>query len=127
MNRHDASQKRNAIERGRKSEELACAALVQAGYEIIERNYKTPRFEIDIVARERGVLAFVEVRARRAGAMVRPLESIDRRKVQRLLLGARYYMAARNLMDVSVRFDVVSVEWRGPQPHVEIIRNVVGW
>lgn len=127
MKRYDTRRRHSAIERGRQSEQIACDALVRAGYEIIERNYKTPRFEIDIVARERGVLVFVEVRARRAGTMVHPLETIDRRKIQRLFLGARYYMAARNVSGVPVRFDVVSVIWHGATPQAEIIRNVLGW
>lgn len=127
MSRRSFSRRRSAPERGRLSEDLACEAMVRAGYEIIERNYKTPRFEIDIIARERGVLVFAEVRARRAGAVVHPLETVDRSKVQRLLLGARHYMARRRLFDVPVRFDVVSVEWHGERPRVEIIRNALTW
>lgn len=111
---------------GERSEEIACKALLEAGYKILERNYKTPRFEIDIIAREQGVLVFVEVRARRSSAWIHPMESIDHRKVRRLILGARYYVAQKRL-DSGIRFDVVSITWHGHRYELEIIRDAFGW
>lgn len=100
-------------EMGARSELIACRALQQAGYEIVARNYRTPRFEIDIIARQHGYIVFVEVRARRAGGIVHPLESITQRKRHRIILGAQHYLHTHRMKTPRVRFDVVSVEWRG--------------
>lgn len=111
---------------GRRSEELACRALERAGYAILARNVKDPRFEIDIVARHQGYLVFIEVRARRVGSLVHPLESLTYRKRQRLILGAKQYIHRRGLGNVSVRFDVVAVEWLGKKYRLRIYRDVFG-
>lgn len=108
---------------GVRSEELACNALRDAGYEILTRNYKTSRFEIDIIARHAAQLVFVEVRARRAGSMVHPLETINQHKRRRIILGAQHYVASHRLYNIQIRFDVVAVEWRGRDYRVQIFPN----
>lgn len=113
-------------ERGRRSEALAAQALQRAGYRIVARNYRSPRFEIDIIARHRGYLVFVEVRSRTVGSMVHPLESIDYKKRQRLILGAQQYVARHGLGHVPIRFDCVSVEWRLREYRLEIFPNAFG-
>ncbi|MEK6709554.1 MAG: YraN family protein, partial [Nitrospinota bacterium] len=58
---------------GARGEEAACRHLERNGYRILARNYRGPRYEVDIVAEEKGVLAFVEVKTRRPGGEVSPV------------------------------------------------------
>jgi putative endonuclease len=65
--------------------------------------------EIDIVARRGGVIVFVEVRTRRADALVDPMESIDDLKLAHLVDAARHYLGARRITETRCRFDIISV------------------
>lgn len=119
----DAARPRNGrpAELGRRSEDVACAALRRAGYRIVDRNFRTRGAEIDIVAEHQGFLVFIEVRARRAGGLAHPLESLTHAKRRRIILGARQYLARRGGPVPAVRFDVVTVEWCGRSQSVRIL------
>ena len=96
---------------GRLGEDEAVRHLKAEGYEILVRNYRIKQGEIDIVAFRDGVLAFVEVRAQTAPAMVDPLETITRRKQRRVIKAAQAYVTENELgrRDVAMRFDVITV------------------
>jgi putative endonuclease len=97
------------VQLGKWGEDCACRELRRRGYEILERRYRTRVGEIDIVASDRGVLVFVEVKARRSTAFGRPVEALTWHKQRRLLRLAAGYLAAKRLRDTPCRFDVVSV------------------
>lgn len=69
---------------GRAGEERAAAHLSALGYEILDRNWRCPQGEIDIVARRGRVIAVVEVKTRRSVRFGHPFEAIDDRKRHRL-------------------------------------------
>jgi len=95
---------------GQWGEQEAVRLLRKAGYRILELNVRTPVGEIDIVARQGGVLVFVEVRTRRgADGVSRALESVDAKKQGRLDRLALWYLKERNLSGCRARFDVVAV------------------
>ncbi len=95
---------------GQWGEQEAVRLLRKAGYRILERNVCTPAGEIDIVARQGGVLAFVEVRTRRgADGICRALESVNTKKQGRLDRLALWYLKERHLSGCRARFDVVAV------------------
>lgn len=105
---------------GELGERLAAGHLAHAGFRIIERNFRTQRGELDLVAVDRDCLVFCEVRARVAVANgsrgpATPLESIGPAKRRRLRLMAREWMAAQGSAGrcapatSSVRFDAVGV------------------
>ena len=108
---------------GQRGESLAIDALAQAGYEIVERNFRTPIGEIDVVAKESGVLCFVEVKWRRDENMGHPLEAVTAEKQRRLARTADWYLAKRKKFGVAARFDVVSIIEENGEPRVEIIRD----
>lgn len=99
---------RERVRRGRAAEDAAAELLRQRGYQILLRNYRTHRGEIDIIARDGGTIVFVEVKARRSG-WTRSLEAVDFRKRRRLVRAALEFAATRRLAGVTLRFDVVSV------------------
>ncbi|MBX3083669.1 MAG: YraN family protein [Anaerolineae bacterium] len=112
--------------RGRKGEESAEQALLVAGYSIIEHNWQCPLGEIDIVAQHRGEWVFIEVRVRADGVDT-ALESVGRRKQNRLIRLAQAYLEAHELGEVAHRVDVVAIGTGSKQHEVEIIENAVGW
>lgn len=99
---------------GERGERTARWYLLLRGYRILEKNYLCPLGEIDIVALKGGVLVFVEVRTRQAGALVDPVESINDLKLARLTDAARYFLAVRGKGDAFCRFDLISVRTGGP-------------
>jgi len=99
---------REPARRGRAAEEAAAALLQQQGWQILRRNYRTRRGEIDLIARDGATIVFVEVKARCAGE-TSSLEAVDARKRRRIVRAALEFLASRRLRGVAVRFDVVTV------------------
>jgi len=112
---------------GQLGEDLAVHHLQRLGYIVLERNYRCPQGEVDIIARDGERLAFVEVRARRGTAFGTPKESVTPRKQARLVILARNYLQERGYSDVDWGIDVVAVQLtpRGTLQHIELIRNAV--
>jgi putative endonuclease len=93
---------------GRSAEDDACAYLRESGYEIVARNWRTTRGEIDIVAREGPVLAFVEVKARSGPGFGGPEAAVHPSKQRRLIAAARAFLSETECALPS-RFDVVAI------------------
>ncbi len=108
---------------GRRGEDLACAELEKRGYVIIDRRFRTRCGELDIVARDGGVLVFVEVKARSGSNFGTPFESITWKKRQRLSQMAASYLFVRRLAGVACRFDVVAVVERQGMQTIELLRG----
>jgi putative endonuclease len=112
---------------GQLGEELAADHVRRLGYEILERNYRCPYGEMDIIARDGQRLAFIEVRTRRSTALGTPEESVTPRKQVRLAKVARSYLQANGYTDVDWGIDVVAVELTrfGSIRRIELLRNAV--
>lgn len=95
---------------GLHSEEDAVRFLRRMGYKIVERNYRTRRGEIDLIAYDGDTLVFVEVKARRGSVFGGAAWSVDRRKQIRLEKAARHYLHYRQITDRDCRFDVVHIQ-----------------
>lgn len=107
---------------GARGEEAACRHLERNGYRILERNYRGPRYEVDIVAGERGVLAFVEVKTRRPGEEESGLLAVGAGKQHRLMRAAEHYLLTHpEARSLPCRFDVVMVE-AGPGGEARVLR-----
>lgn len=104
------SPSRQRIGLGRRGEELAARELRRQGYEIVERNWRCPVGEADIVARRGSVWAFAEVRTRRGEAFGTPEESITPQKRARMQAVAEQYMAQHGLWEADGELLVVAVE-----------------
>jgi putative endonuclease len=110
---------------GRFGEQLAVDRLAAAGLEIIERNWRCPAGEIDIVATDEGTIVFVEVKTRSSLAFGDPAEAVSHTKAARLRRLALHWLAAHpDRHGAALRFDVVSVLRRGPEGPV--VRHIEG-
>ena len=95
---------------GRKGEDIACEYLSTNGYSIVERNFRRPYGEIDIVARETiGSFVFVEVKAVSYGTAGRPEDNVHPEKLRKLGNTIQAYLAAHQGVE-DWRFDVITVK-----------------
>lgn len=98
-------------QKGKSGEDRAAAFLRLRGYKILERNYRVPQGEIDLIASKNGSVVFVEVKTRRGRAQGSPLEAVSPRKVGRLSAAAAVYLSGHPL-GKGCRFDVITL---GPE------------
>ena len=111
-------------ELGSRSEALARRFLTLNGYVIQEVNVRFPVGEIDVVAWDGQALCFVEVRSASSNEWGGALESIGDRKRRHLIRAARWYLTRLRSLPEEIRFDVVAVDWSGPDaPRIELIRG----
>ena len=104
---------------GKKGEDKAIKALKRHGYKIIERNYRSPFGEIDIIAKDGDCLCFIEVKKRNLPFFGDPLEAIDTRKMVHIIKTATFYLKRHKLLEANARFDVVGIAGE----NVKIVRN----
>lgn len=95
---------------GDEGEGYAEAYLRQRGFRILGRKVRSSLGELDLVADDRGVLVFVEVKRRRTKAFGGAVEAIDRRKRAKLIQLATQYLVQHRIRDRPCRFDVVFIQ-----------------
>ena len=109
---------------GKLGEDLAVNRLKAEGYRIVERNLKVAGREVDVVAVEKDYLVFVEVKTRKDASFGPPLLAVDPKRRARLRKAAQIFAMQKKLSGVSIRFDVVTVDFcEDPAGKVELIRN----
>src|SRR5579859_4399561 len=115
-------------QKGQRAEAAAVAALQKAGYVIIARNWRCALGEIDLIAKHKQDIVFIEVRSHVDGTDA-AFESITKRKRTRLMHLAELYLDQHGLAESPFRIDAVAVSFAsGSQPPaVEIIEDAVGW
>ncbi len=96
-------------ELGKIGEDLAVQYIKKKGYKVIERNYRTPYGEIDIIAYDNDVLVFIEVKTRSQNRYGSPAEAITKIKAKHIYRSAEYYVLKHHLEKASIRFDVIEI------------------
>jgi putative endonuclease len=117
---------RRAMEPGRigeQGEERACRFLRRHGYRILERNYRCPFGELDIVAVKGKTLVFCEVKARSSGERDMALAAVDGRRQRRMAKAASHYVQSRGDSRRLCRFDVIALLKEGPRWTIEHIKD----
>jgi putative endonuclease len=98
---------------GRAGEAEAARFLEALGYRVLARNVRAGGVELDLVVCRGGLVAFVEVKARRGSGHGPPEEAVDARKRERLVRGAAAWLAEQPRRYARTRFDVVACEREG--------------
>ena len=108
-------------------EKLAKDFLKKRSYRIIETNYRCPEGEIDIVAKHKDFIVFVEVRTKKSLEFGSPEESITPAKKERMKAAASHYRQTHNDLPELWRLDVVAIELdqKGKLSRIELIENAV--
>jgi putative endonuclease len=111
---------------GATGEAYVAAYLASQGAFIIERNWRIKDGEIDLVARESGVILFVEVKTRTTGKFGHPLEAIDRHKAFRLQRLALAWISLHDKWGSEYRIDCAAVILNGNlEPQIDYRRGVL--
>ncbi len=115
-------------ETGILGEKLAKDFLEKRGYHIWQTNYRCPEGEVDIIAKHKDSLVFIEVRTKTSLEFGSPEESITPAKKERMKATASYYLQTHDNLPLLWRIDVVAVELSqgGKLSRIELIENAVG-
>jgi putative endonuclease len=97
-------------EKGKKGEERAVRYLVEKNYEILERNWRTRKGEIDIIAKQDECVIFIEVKTIPKGNIDTLSRLLDKRKQEKILKTAKYYLENnRQYSNYYIRFDALVI------------------
>jgi putative endonuclease len=111
---------------GDRGEDLAATFLSEAGYRVLERNYRFKRNEVDLVCLDPeggGEIVFVEVKTRTGGGYGPPEASVTEEKKASLIEVSRAYLHERQLEGAPARFDVVGILLSDEDPQIEHYEN----
>jgi putative endonuclease len=108
---------------GKFGEESAIDLLKTNGYRILARNYKTKLGEIDIIARDKDTVCFIEVKTRHSDRFGLPQEAISRSKQRHIAKVALVFLKENNLLDKRARFDVISIMHSEDTSKLDLIKN----
>lgn len=112
-----------SLETGSRGEEIATDFLKQKGYRIIKLNFRNKLGQIDVIAKDKNTLCFIEVKTRKSLRFGSPLEAVSKAKQKRITKPALVYLKDNRLMDKPVRFDVVSVLLSKQYPQINLIKD----
>ncbi len=96
--------------------------LKNHGYQILERNVRSPFGEIDLIALHQGTLVFIEVKSRRDNSFGFPEEAVNRQKQARLAKLASWHLRRYSKIP-QVRFDVLAIQAEGGESGIRLIQN----
>ncbi len=111
---------------GREGEKAAESYLIHQGYKILYRNYKFTSCEFDLIATppQSKEIVFIEVKTRRTRSCGEPYESVDSRRIGKLLTASKEFIRWRKLKNPQIRFDVISILWPWKQdPQINHLIN----
>lgn len=107
---------------GKKGEQLAVDFLLKKGYEILERNYRFQKAEVDIIAQIKNTLAIIEVKTRSTTDFGNPQDFVKPKQIQRLVKAVDEYINTNGL-DVEVRFDIIAIVKENKQFKIEHLED----
>jgi putative endonuclease len=110
-------------ELGKRGENLALRFLKKRGYRIIEQNYVCKMGEMDLIAKEKDTLVFIEVKTRTSTTFGPPQLAVTSSKQRQLSKVALYFLKEKKLEDVKARFDVVAILLSPEGEEIELIRD----
>lgn len=109
-------------ELGKEGELQALNYLKKNGYQILEKNYRYLKAEVDIIAKKGTVLVAVEVKTRSTDFFGSPQDFVNQKKIQLLLSATDYYVNKKDL-DIEVQFDIIAILKKEDKFEIEHIEN----
>jgi putative endonuclease len=114
---------RARLDLGKWGEALALKKAKKLGYKCLVQNYRCPLGEIDLIAKDRDVLVFIEIKTRKGSSIDYSKEAVDWRKQRQLSKVALAYMKENNCVETKARFDVIAIHLNHGQEDVEVIQD----
>lgn len=102
-------ENRNKREVGTCYEKMAVTYLQQRGLDVLACNYRCRFGEVDIIAKEKDVVVFFEIKYRKDADKGLPLEAVTKKKQRTISRCAAAYLAYTKCTDCSARFDVIGI------------------
>lgn len=94
---------------GNYGEDCATEYLIDHGYKILQRNYKCPQGEIDIICSKGSLICFTEVKTRYEDSFGLPCESVNRKKQMKIKKTSIWYISEKNIRNINMRYDIIEV------------------
>ncbi len=114
---------RDNLDFGKTGEKEAAKFLQSNGYRIICRNYKCSLGEVDIIAEDKDVICFVEVKSRNSDKFGISKEALSKQKQKQISRTAVNFLKEKNLLDKKARFDVVALDYFEGCAKTELIKD----
>ena len=109
-------------ELGINGEDLAVAFLQKKNYQILKRNYRFQKAEVDIIAQKENTIVAIEVKTRSSSEFGDPQDFVKPKQIQSLVKAMNHYVESQNL-DVEVRFDIIAILKKGSETRIEHIED----
>lgn len=107
---------------GKLAEDLAVSFLENKGYQIITRNFRYQKAEIDIIAKVENLIVIIEVKARESDAFISPQEAVNKNKIRLIISATDYYLQENDELS-EVRFDIIAITKNGKEFNIQHIEN----
>lgn len=119
------SKKPFRVTLGRRGEMVGWSFLQQQGYKLLDKNYRCPVGEVDVICEKKGKLVFVEIKTRAQPRFGTPQEGVSLQKQRRMIQLAQWYLTQnRQLRFTAVSFAVLAITWpRGGEPTLRLIED----
>lgn len=111
-------------QKGIDGEIIASDFLHKKGYKVISKNFHSRFGEIDLIAKDKSTVVFVEVKLRTSSLFGTPLESITSSKIEKIKKTAFYYLTVNNIADVDFRFDAIEVVLDADGKKINHVKNI---
>ena len=110
---------------GNKGEDIASEYLEKRGYIILERNFYCRQGEIDIIAKDKNEIVFIEVKSRSSIQYGCPSEAVNKLKIRHLYRTAKYYLYKNKYLNNYIRFDVIEILIKNGKFNVNHIKQII--
>ena len=104
---------------GKQGESIAEAYLLAMGYQLIQRNYRAQRCEIDLIMDDHGTIVFIEVKYRKNARFGSPQEAVHANKQKQIIKTAYLYLVNHDMEQVDCRFDVIAITDEKNKPVIQ--------
>lgn len=115
----------NKQEIGKLGEDLATKYLQKIGYTVIDRNFRCKQGEIDIIAKCKQEIIFIEVKTRTNLNYGEPVEAVTQIKQKHIEKATKYYIYINNLYDSFIRIDIIEVYIKKEKYRINHIKQVM--
>lgn len=109
-------------ELGKEGEQTAVDFLLKNQYQILERNWRFQKAEVDIIAQKNDILICIEVKTRSSDFFEDPQDAVKKKKIKLLVEAMNEYVISKDL-DVEVRFDIIAITKTNNQFEIEHLEN----
>lgn len=109
---------------GQKGEDITEKYLLENNYEIIERNFSCRQGEIDVIAKDKDEIVFIEVKTRTNKNYGEPVEAITYYKRKHIIKTIKYYLYINKLENAFVRIDAIEIYIQKNKTIINHIKNI---